>query len=111
YSRGTESAADAYGAQLVAKLGRDPRALGAILLRIAGTPGPMSKILLDHPEAKDRAAAIDALAGPRSPQSPVVKGSDGSIVKASGSGATALISAAEWAALKRICATDSKADT
>jgi Zn-dependent protease with chaperone function len=111
YSRETESAADAYGARLVAKLGRDPRALGAILLRIAGTPGPMSKILLDHPEAKDRAAAIDALAGPRPASSPVVKGGDGSIVKTGGSATAALISAAEWTALKRICATDTKADT
>ena len=108
YSRETESAADAYGAQLVTKLGRDPRALGAILLRVAGTPGPMSKILLDHPEAKARAAAIEAIAGLRPPSAPVVKGGDGSIVTVSGGNAPGLISAAEWAALKRICTTDIK---
>jgi predicted Zn-dependent protease len=110
YSRETEAAADDYGARLVIKLGRDPRALGAILLRIAGTPGPLNKILLDHPEAKDRAAAIEAIAGPR-PTPAVVKGGDGSIVKAGGSGAAALLSAAEWRALKRVCAADTKPDS
>jgi len=44
YSRETEAAADAYGATLLGRLGRDPHALGAILIRIAGTPGPMAKI-------------------------------------------------------------------
>ena len=90
YSRETEAAADAYGAALLGQLGRDPRALGAILVRIAGTPGPMAKILLDHPEAQERAAAIEALAGARAGESrwnryPVAR-------------------PAEWAALKRICA-------
>jgi Zn-dependent protease with chaperone function len=90
YSRETEAAADGYGAALLGRLGRDPRALGAILVRIAGTPGPMAKILLDHPEAQERAAAIEALAGPRAGSR---DGAD-----------TPLLDAAEWAALKRICA-------
>ena len=90
YSRETEAAADGYGAALLGRLGRDPRALGAILVRIAGTPGPMAKILLDHPEAQERAAAIEALAGPRAGSR---DGTD-----------TPLLDAAEWAALKRICA-------
>jgi Zn-dependent protease with chaperone function len=90
YSRETEAAADGYGAALLGRLGRDPRALGAILFRIAGTPGPMAKILLDHPEAQERAAAIEALAGPRAG---IRDGTD-----------TPLLDAAEWAALKRICA-------
>jgi Zn-dependent protease with chaperone function len=90
YSRETEAAADGYGAALLGRLGRDPRALGAILVRIAGTPGPMAKILLDHPEAQERAAAIEALAGARAG---IRDGTD-----------TPLLDAAEWAALKRICA-------
>jgi Zn-dependent protease with chaperone function len=101
YSRDTEAAADAYGARLVAKLGRDPRALGAILIRIAGTPGPMARILLDHPEARERAAAIDAIAAalgsrpaPRTATLP-----DG----AAGIAPPGLLDAAEWSALKRIC--------
>jgi Zn-dependent protease with chaperone function len=99
YSRETEAAADAYGAALITKLGRDPRALGAILLRIAGTPGPMAKILLDHPEAKDRAAAIEALAGPRPPAPPA----SASLPDGTGTVAPGLLDASEWAALKQIC--------
>jgi Zn-dependent protease with chaperone function len=101
YSRDTEAAADAYGAQLVAKLGRDPRALGAILIRIAGTPGPMAKVLLDHPEARERAAAIEAIAaaiGSR-PARGTAAFPDGT----GGGGPPGLLDAAEWAALKRIC--------
>jgi len=98
YTRDVEAAADAYGATLVAKIGGDPRALGAILLRIAGTGGPFAKFLLDHPEAKDRAAAIDAFAGPRAP-----KGDPDGV-----EGRTALLDASEWTALKRICATGAR---
>jgi hypothetical protein len=50
----------------------------------------MAKILLDHPEAQERAAAIEALAGARAG---IRDGTD-----------TPLLDAAEWAALKRICA-------
>jgi hypothetical protein len=65
------------------KAGGDPRALGRILLRIAGThEGP--KLLLDHPETRERAAAIDATAGPP-PSRP-------------------MLDAADWRALKHICA-------
>lgn len=88
YSRETEAAADAFGAELIVKLARDPRALGAILMRIAGTSGPNAKILLSHPEARERAAAIEAIA--RAAPRPQTNG-------------TALLSAAEWTALKRIC--------
>jgi Zn-dependent protease with chaperone function len=92
YSRETEAAADAYGASLLGRLGRDPHALGAILIRIAGTPGPMAKILLDHPEAEERAAAIDALARAAAP-------------RPGGTDAATLLDDSEWTALKRICAT------
>ncbi|HEY4747844.1 MAG TPA: M48 family metallopeptidase, partial [Steroidobacteraceae bacterium] len=92
YSRETEAAADGYGASLLGRLGRDPHALGAILIRIAGTPGPMAKILLDHPEAEERAAAIDALARAAPP-------------RPGGADAATLLDESEWAALKRICTT------
>jgi hypothetical protein len=99
YSRDTEAAADAYGAELIARLGRDPRALGAILLRIAGTPGPMTKILLDHPEARERAAAIEAIARASPATAKPRSLSDGT----GGGDSAGLLTASEWAALKRIC--------
>ncbi len=88
YSRETEAAADAFGAELVVKLARDPRALGTILMRIAGESGTNAKILLSHPEARDRADALDAIAHTAPP---------------SQTGGAALLSSTEWTALKRIC--------
>jgi hypothetical protein len=86
YSRETEAAADAWGAALIVKLERDPRALADILMRIADTPGPTAKILLSHPEARERAAAIEAIA------------------RAAKIAPTAgLLTNTEWAALKQIC--------
>jgi Zn-dependent protease with chaperone function len=84
YSRGVEAAADGYGVDLMSKIGGDPRALGSILTRIAGTTHPGPKILSDHPETRDRVAAIEAMAvsGARRP----------------------LLGESEWASLKRICA-------
>ena len=84
YSRGVEAAADGYGVALMSKIGGDPRALGSILTRIAGTTHPGPKILSDHPETRDRVAAIEAMAvsGARRP----------------------LLNESEWASLKRICA-------
>jgi hypothetical protein len=66
------------------KLGANGRALGEFLLRIAGERGAGLKILLDHPEASQRAAAINRLV-------PAMQHS-------------ALLSEADWSALKRICA-------
>jgi hypothetical protein len=71
----------------------------------------MAKILLDHPEARERAAAIAALAGPRPapPATPSVTPAPGALAGASASAGTAadsgsaLLDAAEWTALKRIC--------
>jgi Peptidase family M48 len=85
YSRHVEAAADAYGVMLMMKMGGDPRALAAILLRIAGTTHPGPKLLIDHPETRDRVAAIEAMAtpGPRK----------------------ALLTQSEWRALKSICGT------
>jgi predicted Zn-dependent protease len=83
YSRDTEAAADAYGVALMNKIGGDADALGRILSRIAGTHGMAPRILLDHPETKDRVAAIHSLAAPASGKP--------------------LLDSADWAALKRIC--------
>jgi predicted Zn-dependent protease len=83
YSRDVEAAADTYGVGLMVKIGGNPRALATMLSKIEPTE-PALKILLDHPETKDRVDAINA-AAPAS------------------SGA-ALLDPADWAALKRICA-------
>jgi predicted Zn-dependent protease len=83
YSRTAEAAADEFGASLMYKVGGDPQALGAILLRISGTAAVMPHFLLDHPAAQARADAIAKIAQP-SPMG-------------------ALLSPPEWEALKRIC--------
>jgi Zn-dependent protease with chaperone function len=84
YSRETEAAADAYAVALVKKAGGRADALGALLSRIEDlhTSGP--SILRDHPPVAERLAAIAALAG------------QGRV--------RPLLGAAEWAALKNICA-------
>ena len=69
----------------MAEAGGDPRALATILDRIAGAIEPGSKILADHPQTKDRVAAINAAAD-RLPAA-----------------AAPLLNAAEWNALKGIC--------
>jgi Zn-dependent protease with chaperone function len=84
YSRNAEAAADDFGARLVYRLGGDPRALGVILVRISGEPGKVPHFLLDHPEAQERADAIARIGQP----SPM----------------KALLTPAEWRALKGICA-------
>jgi Peptidase family M48 len=84
YSRDVEAAADVYGVDLIQKAGGDGRALGAILARLASVE-PGVKILLDHPDTKERLAVIDAAAPAPVP-------------------ATApLLAPADWAALKLIC--------
>jgi len=85
YSRDVEAAADRFGVELMGKIGGDQRALGTVLARIGGAEHPGMKILLDHPETNARVAAINAAA------------------TTSGS-STPLLEAAEWQALKRICA-------
>jgi Zn-dependent protease with chaperone function len=85
YSRRVENAADRFGVRVMLALGADARALGRFLQRISGDSSDGFTILLDHPTAKERAAAIDAIAPPQS------RG-------------VALLDPTEWAALKRICA-------
>jgi Zn-dependent protease with chaperone function len=83
YSRGAEAAADAYAVDLMKAIEADPRALGTILMRIAGSSHSPLKILLSHPETKERVEAINARAvsGPGRP----------------------LLDLSEWADMKRIC--------
>jgi Zn-dependent protease with chaperone function len=84
YSRDVEAAADNYAVDLMRKADGNQRALGTILERIAGGSHPIPKILLDHPDTKDRVAAINSMARPAQ--------------------AKAMLSNAEWAQVKRICA-------
>jgi Zn-dependent protease with chaperone function len=78
-----EAAADDYAVELMKALDADPRALGTILTRIAGSSHSALKLLLDHPETKDRVNAINSRAG-AGPTNPVLTPS-------------------EWADLKRVC--------
>lgn len=84
YSRDAESRADDYAVRTMHAAGGDPRALGRFLGRIAGKVRSGS-IFLDHPATPDRVARINAIAPPQS-------------------GGATLLDAAEWRALKRICA-------
>jgi len=83
YSRTAEAAADDFGANLMYKAGGDPHAVGTILLRISGKPGAAPHFLLDHPQAQERADAVNRIARP----SPM----------------KALLTSPEWDALKSIC--------
>lgn len=85
YSREAEAAADAYGAELMNKANGNARALGSILAKIGGATEPGMKILLNHPETQARVAAVNQIAAGVRPGTP-------------------FLTAAEWAALKRICA-------
>jgi Zn-dependent protease with chaperone function len=84
YSRRVEAAADAYSVKLMNESGGDPHALAAILARIVSDKEEGMKILRDHPETRDRIRAIDAGA-PAAATAP-------------------LLDAADWSALKQICA-------
>ena len=84
YSREVEGGADRYGVDLMSRAGGDPRALGAVLTRIAGAIHPGLQILRDHPDTKARVAVINDLAASAAPPQP-------------------LLEPFEWAALKRIC--------
>ena len=87
YSREVEMAADAYGVRLVNKVGGNPLALGTFLTRIDTRGSHGARLWLDHPQAEDRLAAINAIAA-----APAAHGSQ------------ALLTSAQWSALKRICA-------
>jgi Zn-dependent protease with chaperone function len=84
YSRRVESAADAYSVALMQKAGGDPHALAVILARIVVDKDNGIAILRDHPETRDRIAAINAVAA--------------------GAPTAPFLAVAEWNALKQICA-------
>jgi Zn-dependent protease with chaperone function len=85
YSREAESDADQYAVTLMGKAGGNPRALGELLARIASPNESTAAALRNHPQTKDRIAAMNAAASalPKSERP--------------------LLSAPEWNALKRIC--------
>jgi Zn-dependent protease with chaperone function len=86
YSREVETTADDYGVKLMVKLKADANAFADILDRIAGSlDHGITKVIMDHPETKQRVAAIKrgATAALDAPKP--------------------LLTPAEWAALKKIC--------
>jgi Zn-dependent protease with chaperone function len=83
YSRRVEAAADTYSVGLMDKAGGDAHALAVILARIVSDKKEGLKILLDHPDTRDRITAINAA---------VTMGAT-----------TPLLDAADWTALKQIC--------
>jgi Zn-dependent protease with chaperone function len=84
YSREVEGSADRYGVELMGRAGGNPRALGAVLDRIAGAIHPGMEILSDHPDTQARVRVINDLSAALPPPKP-------------------LLEPAEWAALKLIC--------
>jgi predicted Zn-dependent protease len=85
YSREVESAADQYAVMLMSKAGGDPRALGALLGRIAGANEAGAALVRHHPQTKDRIVAMNAAA------------------EALPKNSRQLLTETEWTALKRIC--------
>jgi Zn-dependent protease with chaperone function len=84
YSRDAERAADGFAIDVMRKLGRSPKPLGDLLLRVTGTEAGKSITLLSsHPMSEERLATMSketqANSGPE------------------------ILSAAEWRALKGIC--------
>jgi Zn-dependent protease with chaperone function len=84
YSREAEATADLFARQLMEKLGRSPKPLGDLLLRITGPEknNPLA-IFASHPMSSDRMAALEKNAAPET--------------------APPLLDFGEWRALKEIC--------
>lgn len=84
YSRDAERAADAFSIETMRKLGRSPKAMGELLIRITGPEAGQSlSFLSSHPLTEERLATMTQ--------------ADQSVSKPE------LLSAEEWAALQRIC--------
>lgn len=86
YSRDAERAADTFAIEVMRKLGRSPKPLGDLLVRVTGTEGKKGITLLSsHPLSEERLALMskeaDANSGPE------------------------ILTATEWRALKGICST------
>ncbi len=84
YSRAAETAADAFATQIMGELGRSPKPMGDLLLRITGSEkdNPLA-IFASHPITADRVAAFEKAKS-------ATKGDE-------------ILSAQEWRALKDIC--------
>jgi predicted Zn-dependent protease len=87
HSREVEAAADAFAAQTLEKLGRPARPMGELLERVTGPEDDQGllTILHDHPLTKERLDYLAAQDRDRAVDGP------------------AILSDAEWNALKRIC--------
>ena len=84
HSRAAETAADAFAVKVMHSLGRPATPMGALLQRITGTgEDGIPSILRDHPLTPDRMAMLEADDIPTT--------------------GPALLAAAEWQALKRMC--------
>jgi Zn-dependent protease with chaperone function len=84
YSREAETAADTFSIQMMQKLGRPPKAMGELMLRVTGKEGGRGlTIISTHPLTEDRLARMS-----KEDQTP--KGAP-------------LLTDAEWQALKGIC--------
>ena len=89
HSREAEAAADAFAAQTLARLGRPTKPMGELLERITGPEEDGAfTILHDHPLSRDRLEALAAADR--------------------GATAPALLSDAEWKALKGVCGDEEK---
>jgi Zn-dependent protease with chaperone function len=84
YSREAETAADTFSIEMMQKLGRPPKAMGELMLRVTGKEGGKGlTIISTHPLTEDRLARMS-----KEDQTP--KGAP-------------LLTDAEWQALKGIC--------
>lgn len=88
HTQAQEAAADAYSVALMTKAGGDPHALSAFFERLTRVAGDRAALLNDHPTNAARTAAILAAPAVANP--------------------TPFLNAAEWQALKRVCAEEKK---
>jgi Zn-dependent protease with chaperone function len=85
YSRDQESTADTFAIDVMHKLGRSPKPMGSLLVRVTGKEADKSlSLFASHPFSEDRLARMSEDNGVNS--------------------GPPLLSAAEWKALKGICA-------
>jgi len=85
YSREAEQSADTFAIEVMRKLGRSPKPMGELLFRVTGKEGDKGlSILASHPLTEDRLKRMSEEDRP--------------------AGGPPLLSPAEWAALKAICA-------
>lgn len=84
YSRDAERAADTFAINVMRKLGRSPKPLGDLLVRVTGTEaGKSATLLSSHPMSEERLATMSK--------------------ETQDNSGPEILSAAEWKALKGIC--------